>query len=450
MLATFDVAEPLVVLTAATVVGWLYAALVLHVARQPNEPPTGPRTLELGPEPPAVANLLASRFRVTDEALPATLLDLAARGIVEIEQRGPGAFWVRLRGAADETLTAYELRVLRHLEERAHDGVVPAQALTTGPRERARRWFRAFDSAVVADAQRRGLCRDRLDDRVFTLLGAAALLPSALVWATAGDFELGAVTFVGALALLGWIKTRHAQQPTAAGLEAASRWLGVRAELAANEVFATRSPLEVPLWDRLLAYGAALGVAGGAAGPLPMGVESDTWAWSAHGGEWRRVRIRYPRLLPLGWGLQTHVALLTGVAAAATGALVLVVLAPLLGSTSGIALGVLAGIAVVPCGLVGLGVALVALAAADLGRGATVTGPILRLRAFGSEKHRRHYVAVDDGRSASIRAWIVDPARYAALEQGDVVSVEISPALRGVRSIAVQPEGAPALDPVTA
>ena len=67
-------------------------------------------------------------------------------------------------------------------------------------------------------------------------------------------------------------------------MEAASRWLGVRAELAENPVFATHSPLEVELWDRLLAYGAALGVASGASRPLPMGVESDTEAWSSHGG----------------------------------------------------------------------------------------------------------------------------------------------------------------------
>jgi hypothetical protein len=32
----------------------------------------GPTTLDLGPEPPAVANFLVHGFRVTDEAVPAT------------------------------------------------------------------------------------------------------------------------------------------------------------------------------------------------------------------------------------------------------------------------------------------------------------------------------------------------------------------------------------------
>ena len=59
-----------------------------------------------------------------------------------------------------------------------------------------------------------------------------------------------------------WIRSRHPQRETPEGLAAASRWLGVRAELAANEVFPTHSPLTVELWNRLLAYGAALGVAG--------------------------------------------------------------------------------------------------------------------------------------------------------------------------------------------
>ena len=83
---------------------------------------------DLGPEPPAVANFLVNDLRVTDEAVPATLLDLAARRIVEIEERGPDFFYVRLnRSSATQALTPYERRVLEHVERIARDGVVPAR-----------------------------------------------------------------------------------------------------------------------------------------------------------------------------------------------------------------------------------------------------------------------------------------------------------------------------------
>ena len=73
--------------------------------------------------------------------------------------------------------------MLEHLRGRAHDGVVPAGALTTGAGEESSRWRRGFTAEVVADAQARGLARDALDGRVFTALGAAAAVPALLVWA---------------------------------------------------------------------------------------------------------------------------------------------------------------------------------------------------------------------------------------------------------------------------
>jgi hypothetical protein len=108
---------------------WLAAASVLYLSRKPAEPEVGEQTLDLGPEPPAVANFLVNDFRVTDAAVPATLIDLAARDVVDIEQRGPGLFYVRLRARDDEALTNYERRVLDRLREVAHDEVVPADGI---------------------------------------------------------------------------------------------------------------------------------------------------------------------------------------------------------------------------------------------------------------------------------------------------------------------------------
>ena len=53
----------LLVAASATAVGWLVAAAALYLVRRPAEPPVGALTLELGREPPAVANFLVNDFR---------------------------------------------------------------------------------------------------------------------------------------------------------------------------------------------------------------------------------------------------------------------------------------------------------------------------------------------------------------------------------------------------
>jgi hypothetical protein len=100
MTGFFDLSETdavLAVAAAAAAGAWLVAAGIVFLGRRPSEPPVGPRTLELGLEPPAVANFLVNGLRVTGDAVPATLIDLAARNVVDMEQRGPGVFYVRLR-----------------------------------------------------------------------------------------------------------------------------------------------------------------------------------------------------------------------------------------------------------------------------------------------------------------------------------------------------------------
>jgi hypothetical protein len=378
---------------------------------------------------------LINDFRVTDEAVPATLIDLAARNVVDVEQRGPGVFYVRLRSAQDELLTAYETRVLDHLRQKASDGVVPAEALTTGRAEESKRWRKAFGTEVVDDAKAGGLSRDALDSRAFTTLTVAAAVPALLVWPL-WDFEPAAGVMVAAVALLGWIRTRHPQRETPAGMEAASRWLGVKAELEENPVFDTHSPLTVELWNRLLAYGAALGVASGASGPLPMGTESDTRAWSAYSGRWRPVEVRYRRPWLIGSGRSPLSVLARGVGMALVGGFLLYVFET---AAEGVSSGADALIALlflfIPSVLLLTGIAYVLLALSDLGSTRDVTGPILRLREYGDDDGRRYYVAVDDGSSSRIRAWEVSSALYTGLEQGELVTVTATKKLGCVRSI---------------
>jgi hypothetical protein len=276
-----DVDVALLALAAGVL--WLAAAAWLYARRRPLEPDVGPYTLDLGPEPPALANFLVNGLRPTDEAVPATVIDLAARRYVEVEQRGPGVFFLHLRREPPDGLTRYERRVYDVLLRHASDGVVPADALTTGSEERSKGWRKDFDSEVVTDARARGLARRASQSGAFFALavaGAAPALPALL----ASAWGLATVIVTAELVILGWIDVRFPLRETPAGLAATSRWLGVRAALAENPVFDTHSPLQVPLWDRLLAYGAALGVATAAGEPLPLGAEPDTRAWSSYGG----------------------------------------------------------------------------------------------------------------------------------------------------------------------
>jgi hypothetical protein len=413
--------------TAAATAPWLIVVGVVYLRRRPPRPEPGPPTLDLGAEPPAVANFLVHGFRVTRDAVPATLLDLAARRLVEIEERGPGSYVCRLEERSDPGLASYEARVMDLLRSRASGDIVPTEALTTGPKAESSRWWKGFQKEVVADAQRRGLCVDILNKRTFVWLSVAAAGPAAVLGALAGG-RVGFGYWVVAFFFLGWIMGLNTQRETPAGLAAASRWLGVRAKLAEDEAFETQAPIAVTLWERHLAYGAAFGLAQAAVHAIPMGTESAHHAWSSYGGQWHSVRISYPFLLPPGWGIHPLVVLLrAGLALAA--AVVVLELAKNLGAASllyvvlPVAVAAVAGLAIL-------------WALVDLGSTREVTGQVLRLRAYGDDDHKRYYVAVDDGRgSTTIRAWRVKPELYSPLRQYEVVTGTLTRNLRYVRAI---------------
>ncbi|MEX2100847.1 MAG: hypothetical protein WEB19_05475, partial [Acidimicrobiia bacterium] len=108
-------------LVASAIVAVLFAVTfaVRFAASFPDLPEPGPETSELGPEPPAIANLLVNRCEVTSAAAAATLIDLAARRHVELFEVGPDRFVVRVRGARVESLTDYEEQVMALVREKA-------------------------------------------------------------------------------------------------------------------------------------------------------------------------------------------------------------------------------------------------------------------------------------------------------------------------------------------
>jgi Predicted membrane protein (DUF2207) len=332
---------PLLVATVAAVVLWVLALLGVAFATRARGVDPGPATTELGAEPPAVVDLLTNDWRVTADAIPATLLDLAARDHVDLEQYGPGRTVCRVRRTSGEGLASYERMVLDHVAELAVDGVVPAEALhhrPAGPVEQVVARVPACGGRRRPPAGAGARPLERVGQGVPT---AAALVPAGLgvlyVNAAAGlDFGTIGAGLVIWVVLTSAIKLFGDLRETPAGVEAAARWLGVRDDLGRNEVFRTLPPASVAIWDRYLGYGAALGVATAALHALPMGAEDDHRAWSAYGGRWRVVKVKYPRL-GLTWGRKPPLAFLVGLAQAVAGYVGLRLMLGLRGWTDGYA-----------------------------------------------------------------------------------------------------------------
>lgn len=451
--------------------GALWAALLgaCAFATRCRHVDAGPTTLELGgPEPPAVVSLITDDWRLGHEAVPATLLDLAARRMVAIEQVGERTL-VRVRasrgGGAGGYLQPYERLVLDHVEAHATDGVVPAEALTTGPEDEAKGWWKSFRKSVERDARARGLSRRRWSPALHVTLTVAALVVAGLVAVAATtlpddpeddeDDPIGAAIAFGAVTAIGLVAAvegLNGERDTPGGRAAAARWLGLRTMLAEDPLFAEYPPAGVAIWDRLLAYGAAMGVAHGAVRALPLGAESDSEAWSSVGGHWRVVHIRYPRFLPPGYGRHPGLVAALGAFQLGLAALVYPVASAAADAVRDIATDFSADETVPPGVRIGLGVVFAAVAAAGAVlalRGASMAvsgvadlvsprrraeGRVLRVRRRGSDERARWYVAVDEGQGTQVRAWQASPG---GAVQGATVRADVTRWLVHVRNLEV-------------
>ena len=457
-------------LAAATVATawWLVTATLLAIRRPPRTPAsTGDAGLDLPDEPPAVAGLLANDFLVPGEVAPAIVLDLAARGALDLDEVQPGRTTCHLRDRGGTAWSSYEHRVLAELVVKAIDGVVPTDALTTGPEDQSERWHRVLAQEIVDDAHERGLTVDRWPKHIVGPLGAAlfavvALLAAGLKFAGDTNTEHPALAAVAAaaalvglvagLVLIGRLGRSLAQLPTATGRVAAARADALARQLRSNSSLGELPPAGVKLWDRLFAYAAAFGAAPRAVALLPMGAEDDHRAWSRTGGRWRRVRVRYPRAFPPAWGKHPMIAVALALFWGAVAALVVYGLRGLSAverpSTIGpsawdwVERGAL--LAMVP-GIVVIVWALWVLARAvpDLWQTRTVTGEIVRGRRFrqwfasGDEPRYWYYEAVDDGTADRVVAWRVSEVQWRDHAQGELVTAEVTPRLGYVRAISL-------------
>jgi Predicted membrane protein (DUF2207) C-terminal domain len=450
---------------AVAVLWWLVAAILFVLRRPPRLHATGAGGLDLPDEPPAVAGLLANDFVVPGEVAPAIVLDLAAQGALTLDEVQPGRTTCTVKERGELELSSYELRILAELGAKAIDGIVPTDALTTGPEDQSERWHRVLAQEVVDDAQARGLTVDRWPKRIVAPFGVTLVVIIGLAFAglkLEDDVPTDRPVLVGVVATLallsvfaGFVLTARlgrslAQLPTASGRDAATRAVSLAAQLRSNPTIAELPPAGVKLWDRVFAYAAAFGAAPRAVALLPMGAEDDHRAWSRSGGVWRRVRVRYPRGLPPAWGKHPLIALALALFWGAVAAVVLFGLRGLVVSDRPTAISRSAWdwvergglLAMIPCVIVvGWALWVLVRAVPDLWQTRTVTGEIVRGRRFrqwfssGDEPKYWYYAAIDDGTTDHLDAWRLSEVLYRDHAQGEQVTAEVTPRLGYVRTL---------------
>ena len=435
------------------------------IDRSGNDPaPGAPVTagpFDLPPEPPALVNLLVHDGSPSEDALPATVLDLAARGVVHLEETAPGECLCRLRPRSNsEGLLPYERRVLSLLRSRAIGGTVPADALTVGVQDETDAWWKAFADEVTADSRERGYLQPTWWTRglaPLALTGVIAVL-GALLYSWGSDSTTGRAAYgVGFAAV--FVASMFIDDPgkgrrlTRSGRQARGRWIAAEHALGWSEALRDDPPPSVAIWRRHLAYGAALGVAPAACRGLPIGPESSHVVWVQRGGLWRRARVKYARRFPPGLGRPPWVAFAIGAAGTAVAGLILALaarpgawypnppFAPEIAEALGDAEPIIVGVASV---VVVLSIWELVTALLDVGaRATTVTGPVVarwmhqgrRINPWRDLVPSRRYIAVDTGDADVIRSWRVPEDEFWAVRRGDIVTVTVDRRLRHVRKV---------------
>ena len=455
-----ELAEPNHFFAVAAVVAlaaWPFAYALVAAARRVPHLQRAPATMDLPDDPPAIGNMLCHSWSVTREAVSATFVDLAARDHISIDRVGDETLCSipRRPPRRGDALLPYEERVLGVLTSRAADGgAVPAGALTTGNVGVAGAWFSSFQDEVIADAQRRGYAKKRWDAAVTGPLGTLAvaalgLFIASLTLATGPESDTFTVwkgTVLGGFFLsmyfIGVVGKRASspeQRPTPEGLRAAHRWLGTRQQLIEDTSFDTLAPDAVAIWDRYLACAAAVGAAGRVAETLPLAAADDHRAWSNFKGRWRPVRVHYPRLPP-GRGRHPVLALLGALFFGGIAFKVLAAMLPI--HADGAVRMVESVIVAFAAAVLAWQAVMLVQAVPDLFTTIRREGQVIRTRTWPRasfnplrQDKERHYVAVDDGATPSIRAWVVRKELHDHTHEGQQVVATVTPLLRYVRSI---------------
>ncbi len=443
---------------------------------RPARPRPLPASQDLGPqpEPPAVVSLLANYWEITEDAAESTLLDLGGRGFLEFRQpaNDPMQTTVHVKVEDPPGLNSYERRVFDRVKGIAVGRVVPLTALTFRDPAQAAGFAKRIRAEVVADARARGLSRRRFSKSlVSALVGLAALAAAGVTvgaaflvdWHSTSDdsdpkgiFGLGFVVFGALSAIAG---RNVGERDTPLGRQVAARWLGVKTWLQNTEAFGDLPPSAVDVWDRYLAYGAAVGATRVASAVIDLGMGNRKLVWSSYHGVWHRVRVRYPRLF-WRYGRPAPPLVIRGLIAGVLGVLLLRYWGglidaaadepiatgnPVTGNADWITfLGVLVALV-----LAAWGAYVLVRTVIDLAAPRTVTGQALWTEVWRSHRGGEnspprpwlHYLAVDDGSGDSTRAWGLPAELAGRCIDGDTVQITVRPWSRRIGQVEVLEHG---------
>ena len=462
------------IIIVAPVAAWFGLFGLAQVATRPRTPAPTPATEELGPESPAVASLLVNHWEITEDAAESTLIDLAARHILEFRQpaNDPRQTTVHVRQPSPAGLTPYEQRVFDRVRGLSQGGMVPLTALTFRDAGKAGNWGKRLAAEVIAEARANGLSQRRFGPRILSALSGAALLvgfavaAGVLMWLHRTHdndpirtaLGAGVFAFGGLSAVAGKV---GGERDTAAGREVAARWLGVRAWLRGHEAFADEPPAAVAIWDRYLSYGAAVGATRVSSAVIDLGMGNRKRVWSSYTGTpgettWHRVRVHYPRFWPR-YGKTAPKLFLRAVIAAAIGYVLLrfwysgvdsvLAISPRKSAVdSSVTLikgvGLLAGLA-----LLVYGAYVVLRTVIDLLVPNTITGEVVwteRWRSGQNNTPSLDYLAVDEASGDSTRAWALPAPLHHGFGDGDVVTFRVRRWSRRVIDVTPVSQGAAA------
>ena len=431
---------------------WLALFIYQRRSRQARPIQPGPTVAQPpGDLEPAIVSFLTRGWTPSDDAHEATLIDLAARRYLELHRYGadPTNITIHLRrsGPDPDALAPFEHMVLDRVAETAVDGVVPLAALQDRGGRRWERWRSSFDRAVATEARARGLVVRFNKLRSAVVIATIGVVAAALLVPILGlSYDAGFWIAGGTLALTALVFSQTPDhRATTEGRVLASAWLGYRAYLASAESFRAEDPAAVIIWDRVLAYGTALGLNPGVTEPVNFGQGGSRRIWSSYGGAWREIAVSYPSERGVVPALISLGALIS-----------LVIWVPVLLLVVQLALSieipwpVTAIVGLLVLWLIGRCLWQLGRALADFGQRVEVAGEVLRVsvaRRTRGENPRpaTYHLVVDDGAGDTTTAWILS-ARLAArveVHPHDLVVLSCRPWSREVMTVTVVERAAP-------
>jgi len=261
---------------------------------------------------PAMVHFVMANCKPGVAAYDATILDLAARGLLLVSAHTTG-LWLAYseagaRTAGSTRLAEYEQRVLDSMHGRLKNtGGAPFAVLAEACRVDVDGTWTPFDEKLADEARKRGVCRRRLPltpafGAVSAITSLAVATFAALVAYSRPHVGVGHAVIVGCV---GWLiyavaiaSASWRDRLTTLGATLAARWTQEQAALAATPAAWT---LGAEALQRR-AFAVALSIPGAGLGPpgrsgrvvaeRPSDSRMPGQAWSSYTGSWRVVQIK--------------------------------------------------------------------------------------------------------------------------------------------------------------